>query len=84
MVTTIIWAALMGIVTGGVWLAIVMVGRQHRLSELQTAMRRELERRLDELEGVDARLAELEERMDFAERLLADRREGQGLPRPPK
>ena len=71
----VIWALLTGIVTGGVWASIVLIGRQRRLAELQAAMRLELERRLDQLEGVDARLAELEERVDFAERLLPGRRE---------
>lgn len=77
---TILWALFTGIVSGGVWVGIVLIGRQRRRSELQTAMRLELERRLDELEGVDTRLAELEERVDFAERLLPERREGRRLP----
>ena len=68
--TIVLWALLTGIVTGGVWAAIVLRGRQQRLGEQQKDMRRELERRLDELEGVETRLAELEERVDFAERLL--------------
>jgi hypothetical protein len=68
--TIIIWALLSGIVTGGVWVAIVLLGRQHRLAEQQAGMRLELERRLDELEGIETRLAELEERVDFTERLL--------------
>ena len=68
--TTIIWALLTGIVTGGTWAAIVLLGRQHRLAEQQAGMRLELERRLDELEGIETRLAELEGRVDFTERLL--------------
>lgn len=82
--TTVIWALITGMVTGGVWVAIVLIARQRRLSESQMAMRLELERRLDLLEGVDTRLAELEERVDFAERLLPDRQEGRRLPPPPR
>jgi hypothetical protein len=55
-----------------VWVAIVLLGRQHRLAEQQAGMRLELERRLDELEGIETRLAELEERVDFTERLLPE------------
>lgn len=36
---------------------------------------RELQREVDELRALPARLAELEERLDFAERLLARERE---------
>ena len=68
--TVVLWALLTGTVSGGVWAAIVLLGRQRRLAERQDAIRLTLERRLDELEGVEARLAELEERVDFAERIL--------------
>lgn len=37
--------------------------------------------RVHELEAAQARYAELEERLDFAERLLAQRRESEQLPR---
>ena len=39
----------------------------------------ELERRVDELEAGQRRLAELEERLDFAERLLAKQRDADRL-----
>ena len=41
----------------------------------------ELRDRVRELEGGAQRLTELEERLDFAERLLAQRREGAQLPK---
>jgi Tfp pilus assembly protein PilO len=41
----------------------------------------ELRERLRELEAAQPRMAELEERLDFAERLLAQRREPEQLPR---
>lgn len=48
-----------------------------------TAIREELEQlraRLAELEGVPDRVAELEERIDFSERLLTQQRESERLP----
>jgi len=39
-----------------------------------------LQQRLDELEDVQRRLAEVEERLDFAERLLTKQRDVERLP----
>jgi hypothetical protein len=47
------------------------------------ALRSEIDQmrhRLDEIEAVHGRVLDLEERVDFAERLLAQRREGERLP----
>lgn len=41
----------------------------------------DLRERVRELEAAQPRMAELEERLDFAERLLAQRRESEQLPR---
>jgi hypothetical protein len=41
----------------------------------------ELESRVGELEQMQFRVAELEERLDFAERLLGQQREPERLPR---
>jgi hypothetical protein len=79
---TIIWALLTGLVTGGAWVGVVLLQRQRRLKLDQTGLRAELERRLDQLEGVDQRLAELEERLDFTERVLAKERQAARLGRP--
>lgn len=49
--------------------------------EVQLARIEELEMRVAELEGSHARLAELEERMDFSERILARREPGLPLER---
>jgi hypothetical protein len=43
----------------------------------------ELRDRMREVEGVQHRVAELEERLEFTERLLAQRREAEPLPRHP-
>jgi hypothetical protein len=44
---------------------------QGGLSESDAARIAELEQRLQELEAIQVRMAELEERVDFAERMLA-------------
>jgi hypothetical protein len=51
---------------------------QRRLGELEDA-----QRRLGETTDVQGRLTEIEERLDFAERLLAKQREGERIS-PPK
>ena len=69
----VLWALLTGGITGAVWVAIVMLGRQKRID----AGRRDVDKmnaRLDDLDGAEQRVAELEERLDFAERLLAQKR----------
>jgi hypothetical protein len=49
-----------------VWVAIVVFERMRKL----TAARDDLEWRLEQLEGVNARLEEVAERMAFTERML--------------
>ncbi len=72
--TGIVWGLLTGIITGGIWVAILLVSKQRRLSEQHQAMLEETNRRLDELEYTNQRVLDLEERLDFAERLLAEGR----------
>ena len=79
---TVVWALLTGAITGGAWVGIVLLRRQHRLASRHLRLVEDVERRLDELADVGNRLAEVEERLDFAERLLALEREGQRLPPP--
>ena len=82
MMEPILWALLTGIVTGGVWLGIVLAGRQRRLSRQDPVLLEDMRERLLRLEDVEKRLAEVEERLDFAERLLARQREPERLPPP--
>lgn len=79
---TLIWALLNGIIIGGVWAGIVLLRRQRRLAEQQPLLLDDIQQRLDHLESVEKRLAEVEERLDFAERLLARPAEPQQLPPP--
>lgn len=70
-------AAAMGMTAVGVASAVLFKWRQHRLStglttgQMVAERLAEVERRESEVESVHARLAELEERLDFSERLLA-------------
>ena len=74
MLNILVWALLTGIVTGGTWVAIVLRRQQRLLSERQQALMEDTNRRLAELDQTYQRLAEVEERLDFAERLLTDGR----------
>jgi hypothetical protein len=71
----ILWALLTGALTGGVWVGILLMQRIRRITERQPAELEDMRRRLDELDGVERRLAEVEERLEFTERLLAKREE---------
>lgn len=83
MSATILWALLTGAITGGVGVGIVLLQRIRRISEQQPAELEDLRRRLDELEGVDRRLAEVEDRLEFTERLLGNQPNRVSLPPPP-
>lgn len=75
MLNTVIWALGTGFITGGVWIAVVILQAQHRLRKFQVDMSEETELRLDHLETLEGRLAEVEDRLAFTERLLAERAE---------
>lgn len=65
----ILWGLLTGAVAGGVGVAIVLVGHyRKRLDDGNLALR-DAEARLEELDLLEARLRELEDRVDFTERL---------------
>lgn len=65
----ILWGLLTGAVAGGVGVAIVLVGYyRRRLSDRDLALR-DAEARSEELDLLEARLRELEDRVDFTERL---------------
>ena len=70
MVNEILWALLTAGITGGVWVGIVLTNRQRRTLAEQQQLTEVLQRRLDAVEDVQGRLAEVEERLDFAERRL--------------
>jgi hypothetical protein len=71
----VLWALLTGGITGGVWVTIVLLGRQRQLSEQYRGLQEELEQRLDQLDAVTAHVTQIEDRLDFTERILARERE---------
>jgi hypothetical protein len=77
---TIAWALLTGMITGGVWVGIVLLRHRSPRDGSEAEQLATMQRRLDELENVGQRLAEVEERLDFAERLLTRQPETQQLP----
>ncbi len=79
MLGTAAWAIMNGFIIGAVWIGIVLWNRQKRLDGQQARLENDILRRQQELEQMHGRLAELEERLDLSERLLA--RERQPAPR---
>jgi len=74
----IIWALGTGLITGAVFATIILVGSRRREGELRQA----LEARDDELQAARDQMAELEERVQFTERLLTQQKQDQRLPPP--
>lgn len=69
MVNVVVWALLTGMISGGVWVAIALREQKQRIAELQLRLLDRMEARVDGLDLIDRRLAEMEERLDFAERV---------------
>ena len=80
---TVLWALLNGLITGGVWVGIVLLRRQRREFQEQLELLSDLRQHLDEREHMEARITALEERLDFTERLLTSQRENVRLEPPP-
>ncbi len=76
----VLWALSTGLVTGGVWMAIVLTQRQRALGDKQQIMLEDVERRSAALDQLEQRFAEVEERLDFAERMLAEQKQPSRLP----
>jgi hypothetical protein len=82
MLGTVVWALLTGLITGGVWVAILLVRHQRQLTQLDPELLHDLQSRVTELEEVGGRLGEVEGRLDFAERLLMQERQAPRVPAP--
>jgi hypothetical protein len=80
MMEVVLWAFLTGGISGGVWAAIVLKGRQRRMSEDYEALLEDNAAHVAELERVSRKLMELEERVDSAERLLIEHQHRNVLP----
>lgn len=71
----VLWALLTGGITGGVWTAIVLKGRQRRLTDDYEALLQDNASHVAELERVSRRMLDLEERVDSTERRLIEKQE---------
>jgi hypothetical protein len=80
---TIWWALSTGLVTGAAWVGIVLLRRQSRLAARQPRLLENVAQRLEHLDAVEKRLAEIEGRLEFAERMLAADRDPSRSQLPP-
>ena len=80
----VMWALATGAITGAVWVGTLLVSHLRKQALQQPILLAQLEDRLDRLEQVERRLAEVEGRLEFAERLLAagDPPDRRTLPKP--
>jgi hypothetical protein len=76
MTNTIIWAVGTFAITCTVWVAILILERKRR----ESALGEMLAARVEELEAAQDRIAELEEKLDLAERQLLQSRPEERLP----
>jgi uncharacterized membrane-anchored protein YhcB (DUF1043 family) len=67
----VVWALATGAITGGVWVGTVLVGHLRRLAREQLFLSAQLEERLAQLDRVERHLADVETRLEFAERMLS-------------
>ena len=67
---TVLWAFLNGVILGAVWIAIVLLRRERRSTSASDELIDNMQRRLDALEQVDERVAQIAERVDYTEHLL--------------
>ena len=70
MSAVVAWALGTGALTGAVWMGILLVGHLRRLGREQLHLVDQLESRLQQLDAVERRLAEVEGRLEFAERVI--------------
>jgi uncharacterized membrane-anchored protein YhcB (DUF1043 family) len=67
----VVWALATGAITGGVWVGTVLVSHLRRLAKEQLFLSAQLEDRLEQLDRVEKHLADVETRLEFAERMLS-------------
>jgi len=82
MLNLVLWGLLTGGIVGGAWVGIVLLGRQRRLAREHAELLEDRQHTLDELERLQGRLGELEDRVDFAERHVASQHAAERLPPP--
>lgn len=70
MLQLLIWAGLSGVITIGVGAAIVVTNRRRERQALELALLEDVADRVEALDGVEDRLAQLSDRLDAAEQTL--------------
>ena len=80
MMEVVLWAFLTGGISGGIWAAIVLKGRQRRMIEDYEDLLKDNAAHVAELERVSRSMVELEERVDSTERMLIERQQRDALP----
>jgi hypothetical protein len=70
MLQLLIWAGLSGVITIGVGAAIVVTNRRRERQALELALLEDVADRVEALDGVEERLAQLSDRLDAAEQTL--------------
>ncbi len=75
----VLWAFLNGVILGAVWIAIVLLRRERRSTSASDEVIDNMQRRLDALEQVDERVAQIAERVDYTEHLLAQQPQRQPM-----
>jgi len=74
MENVVLWALSTGFIAGAAWIGIVLLRRRSGALDAATLDRaRERLGRLDRLDDVRGRVAQIEERLDYAERALTTR-----------
>jgi len=78
------WALATGAITGGIWIGTVLVSHLRRLAREQLFLSAQLENRLEQLDRMETQLADVEGRLEFAERMIAavDAPDRRTLPNP--
>jgi len=69
------WVLMNGLIVAATWGGIALWNRQKRAEREQARLEDDIFRRQEELERVDQRVAELEQRLDLSERLLKSERQ---------
>jgi hypothetical protein len=69
------WVLMNGLIVAATWGGIVLWNRQKRAERQQERLEDEITNRQEALDRVNQRVAQLEERLDFSERLLKTARQ---------